>query len=358
MTSYPALGSKAIALIIPDLDQGGEETRVVLFANSYVPIFKHVYLFAPEGVNSALLHPEVQHIITNVRNYTTIFKVLSFIKRHKIDFLQGHKRATMPYLLAAEKLIGCTSIFNFDNIYPSYNGLSKLVTPHRIIYLSNELAEFYASYYPASNNQVINMGGEFYNPPTPSERASARQVLGLQDGQVALLSLGRLSPQKNQQLLLQALHELQDPTLICLLAGNGPDEDALRQLTNEYGLEHQVRFLGHVSAPCTLLTAADVLVQSSRFEGFPNVFIEAASVGLPIIATNVGSAKTLVSHQGILVTPGAVTELANAIGMMQQQLAAYQQQALALRESPFFRQFHKSEMVAGYLRYYEALAST
>ena len=355
---YPTLRTQAIALLIPDFDRGGEETRVVLFANSYAAVFGRVYLLAPAGVSSTLLAPEVQHVATNVRHYGSLGRVLRLLRRQRVRFVQGHKRATLPYLLAAEKLLGCICVFNFDNIYPRYNRLLAPLAPRHVVYLSRELADFYAPYYPKRENQVINMGGEFYEPPTPGARARARQALGLANEQVGLLSLGRLSPQKNQQLLLRALRTRPAPNLVCLLAGTGPEEATLRRLVGEYGLTERVRFLGHVADPYPLLAAADVLVQSSVFEGFPNVFIEAASVGLPIIATDVGSARTLVARQGILVAAGAVGELADALATMQHHLATYRQRAAELRTSDFFQQFHKAAMVAGYLNYYASLVDS
>ncbi|AMJ67849.1 glycosyltransferase [Hymenobacter sp. PAMC 26628] len=357
LPSATLLASESIALIIPDFDTGGEEKRVVFLANHYAQIFKQVYLFAPRGLSNALLSDRVRHVVTAVRSPGSLAGVVVTIRREGIRFLQGHKRATLPYLVMAEKLTGAACVFNFDNIYPRHNYASKLLSPRHLVYLSDVVKDFYAPYYPGRHNVTINMGGNFYPVPSPAERKRRREAWGLAD-EFVLLNLGRLAPQKNHPLLFEALRQLPGGNFVCLVAGSGPDEARLQALARAYGLQDKVRFLGHIAEPYPLLCAADALVQSSDYEGFPNAFIEAASVGLPIVATDVGSARTLVGPAGILVPPGAADQLAAALVAMQQQLATYQQRAEALRTSGFFQQFHKLRMAENYVRYYEALANT
>lgn len=346
------LHTKSVALIIPDFDFGGEEKRVVFFANNYLKYFKSVYLFAPAGKSEQLLEPGVIHFKTNIRNPASIPKVIRALKRHNIDFLQGHKRATLPYLLFAEKAGGgIHSFFNFDNIYLRFNKICSAISPRNIVYLSDRVAEFYAPLYKGACNKTINMGGDFFDPATADARREGRAALGL-GNEVVLLSLGRLSEQKNHRLLLDALQQIKARDFTCLVAGSGPLEAELKALAASYGLEHKVRFLGHRTDVSSLLNSADVLVQSSVFEGFPNVFIEAASVGLPIVATDVGSSATLVSEQDMLVRSGDVAGLAAAITRFMDEPERFRASARVLRESTFFKGFHKSEMLKNYLDYF------
>lgn len=348
-----SLATKSVALIIPDFDHGGEEKRVVFFANNYLKYFKNVYLFAPSGLSSGLLEPGVIHFKTNVRNPANILKVVKALKRHNIDFLQGHKRATLPYLLLAEKLSHIKSFFNFDNIYLKFNKLCAVISPKNIVYLSDRVAEYYSPFYKKSANKTINMGGDFYNTITAEERKAVKTGLGIQD-EFVLLSLGRLSEQKNHRLLLAALRRIKDRSFVCLVAGSGPLESELKQKTEEYGLRDKVKFLGHRTDIAALLNSSDALVQSSVFEGFPNVFIEAASVGLPIIATDVGSSATLISENGLLVGSGDEEALATSILKVMDNPARFKQAADQLKNSTFFAGFHKKEMLKNYLEYYKA----
>ena len=348
------LDTKNIALIIPDFDFGGEEKRVVFFANNYTHYFNKVVLLSPSGKSLPYLDPKVKHIEINIRKISTIRKVLNVLKEEKISFFQGHKRATMPFLLLAEKFLPLVSVFNFDNIYLKHNYACSFVTPKHVVYLSDVVKDFYVPYYKNRRNTTINMGGDFYSILPEQEIQQTKAQLGIKD-EFVLLSLGRLSEQKNQPLLIDALHTLKDKNFVCLIAGSGPLEEPLRQMVAHYGLEEKIKFLGHRSDIPNLLNVAHVLIQSSVFEGFPNVFIEAASVGLPIISTNVGSSKTLVRENGLLVTSNKVDEIALAISKMQDEYPKFKENALLLRESDYLKQFHKTKMLENYIAYYRSL---
>ncbi len=343
---------RSIALIIPDFDFGGEEKRVVFFANNYLNFFKDVYVFSPNGKSSLLLDPRVKHIKISIRNHFNIFKILLIVKKQGIFFMQGHKRASLPILIATEKLLGIQCNFNFDNIYFN-NGLSKFLMPKTIFYLSDVLKEYYESQFIGHSNLVINMGGDFFETLTSSMIQKYRKDFGI-EGKIVLLSLGRLSTQKNHRLLIEALKKISTTDYIVLCAGEGPCEEELKKLCIKNNLQKNFLFLGHRTDINLLLNVSDFLVQSSIFEGFPNVFIEAASVGLPIIATNVGSSKTLVKENGILVASNDIENLANAIDLMIKNLDSFKQNAVLLKSSDYFVQFHKNNMLSNYLAFYKS----
>lgn len=344
------LQSKRIGILIPDFDHGGEETRVVFFANHYTEYFKEVYVFAPRGAMLDRLKGDVHFVETAIRSYVHIPGVVKAVRRLGIDFVQGHKRTTFPYLYALERFSGACVNFNFDNIYIDKAWLYRLA-PHRLYYLSDHMREHYAPYFKGHKNITINMGGRFYEKVPTWEVAAERQRLGV-EGKFVLLSLGRLSDQKNQEMTLRALALAGDASMVCLFAGEGPKEGALRELAAALGLEARVRFLGHRSDVALLLQVADVLVQSSVFEGFPNVFIEAASVELPIITTRVGSYQTLVGPNGISVASNDTEGLSAALKEMKAHYERYAEEAKKLRGSDFFQQFERMRMLENYLQQY------
>lgn len=347
------LNECSIVLIIPDFDFGGEEKRVVFFANNYLNFFKEVYVISPGGKSNLLLDPRVKHLEVKVRGYRNIIKILIFLRAKKVDFVQGHKRATLPYLLLSERLCRIYSLFNFDNIYLKGNRFNKLLSPRNIVYLSDILKNFYLPYYSNSNNTTINMGGDFYEVDTTDVILKTKTSLNITD-EFVLLSLGRLSKQKNHKLLIQSLRRCSDIHYICLIVGIGPDVEELKQYVVDYGLVEKVRFLGHRTDISSLVNVADVLIQSSIFEGFPNVLIEAASVGLPLIATNVGSSSTLIEDNGILIQTENENELTAAIHKMYTDYPKFKTAACSFMNSEFFKQFHKDTMLVNYIEYYKA----
>ncbi len=101
-----------------------------------------------------------------------------------------------------------------------------------------------------------------------------------------LLAVGRLSPEKGFDLLLEALAKVrhQLPSADLVLVGTGPAEALLKAQSRALGLESAVHFTGHIDQPSLYFPGASIFVLSSRHEGMPNALLEAAAAGLPIVA--------------------------------------------------------------------------
>ncbi len=138
-----------------------------------------------------------------------------------------------------------------------------------------------------------------------------------------LLAVGRLSYYKGFGVLLQALVELPDASL--LLVGNGDGEHGLRTLADASGLAERVRFAGQLD-DATLLAAyraadAFVLPSLDRSEAFGLVLLEAMRAGLPVVASAIqGAAVSEIvvdGKTGLLVPPGNPDALVVAIRRLQ-----------------------------------------
>ncbi|EJH05174.1 glycosyl transferases group 1 family protein [Streptococcus pneumoniae GA56113] len=79
--------------------------------------------------------------------------------------------------------------------------------------------------------------------------------------------------------------------------GAGDMEEELKKRVKEYGIEDYVHFLGYQKNPYQYLSQTKVLLSMSKQEGFPGVYVEALSLGLPFISTDVGGAEEL-SQEG------------------------------------------------------------
>ncbi len=121
-----------------------------------------------------------------------------------------------------------------------------------------------------------------------------------------VLFTGRLHPQKNLDVLLDAWSDLtQQVQANLLLVGDGPDRDRLRQRTRALGIAGQVHFLGAVPDPASYLRAADVFVLPSVAEGMSNSLLEAMATGLPCVASSIGGNVDLIDENqtGLLIRP-------------------------------------------------------
>tara|TARA_R110002072_G_scaffold116942_3_gene247621 strand:+ start:9125 stop:10312 length:1188 start_codon:yes stop_codon:yes gene_type:complete len=118
-----------------------------------------------------------------------------------------------------------------------------------------------------------------------------------------LASVGALIPRKGQELVIRALPGL--PGARLLLVGKGEDEAMLRALASELGVAERVHFLGlldHDMLPL-VLSACDAMVLPSASEGLANAWVEALACGTPLVITDVGGARELLSDPvaGVLV---------------------------------------------------------
>lgn len=100
-----------------------------------------------------------------------------------------------------------------------------------------------------------------------------------------LVAAGRLVPQKGFDLLIEALALCADKRMTVTILGEGPLQATLERLAADKGVTQQVRFVGFQRNPYPFFARADAFVMSSRFEGFPNVVLEALACGTPVIAT-------------------------------------------------------------------------
>lgn len=125
-----------------------------------------------------------------------------------------------------------------------------------------------------------------------------------------------LRPEKNLGRLLRAVALLQPdlPSLRLDILGEGPERPALEALAARLGIAGCTRFLGHVSDPAALLRGMDVFALSSDTEQMPFAVLEAMASGLPVVSTDVGDVRRMLTRENRrFVTPLGDAALAAAL---------------------------------------------
>lgn len=120
----------------------------------------------------------------------------------------------------------------------------------------------------------------------PEVRERVRQELHL-DGKFVVGHVGHFNYQKNHEQLVSIFRQILErcPNALLLLVGQGENQEKIRQLVCENGMEEHVLFYGVTEDIPALMMAMDVFLFPSRFEGFGNVLIEAQACGLPCFAS-------------------------------------------------------------------------
>lgn len=139
--------------------------------------------------------------------------------------------------------------------------------------------------------------------PDPAARSDARRSLSVLDEQPVLAIVGALSPEKDVGAAIDAVGTM--PEFQLVIVGDGPDRPELEARAARVA-PGRVQFLGTRSDPRDVYAAADVVVMTSTTEGLPAVLIEAGLCGLPVVTTDVGFVREVVTDRvsGVVVTPG------------------------------------------------------
>lgn len=152
------------------------------------------------------------------------------------------------------------------------------------------------------------------------DRETVRTGLGLRQNDVAVLHVGRLHPQKGQDLLLDALvlARREIPNLVLFLVGFFEEKGDLVQVleakARKAGLVNEVHFTGAVRDVTPYFRAADLFAFPSRYEAFGIALLEAMTAGLPIVASRTGGILEVASEETALLVPvGDVGALAEGL---------------------------------------------
>ena len=312
-----------IFFLIPTLDGGGaERVMTTLLKHMDYELF-NVYFIVVNLHNQAFLESVdkraklVDLNIKRVRN--ALPKIIYLIWKHRPKLVFS----TLGYLnlaLASVKFLLPSSVRTIaretnlvsyevkNNKYPdAWIWLYKAVYKRHdlIICQSQDMLDDIVEIIGVQGNKlkVIN------NPvdiESIKELADCNNVIQYNiKGGLVLISAGRLAPQKGFDVLIEAI-SLIDADIHLIIAGTGMEESKLKFLSEEKGVSDRVHFIGFQNNLYAWIACADAYILSSRYEGFPNVLLEALACGKSIIATPTpGGIKEILSDiEGCVITNG------------------------------------------------------
>lgn len=179
-------------------------------------------------------------------------------------------------------------------------------------------------------------------------RRATREALGIEESTTVLIHVARLGPAKNHVFDIEIMSALRNSTrrFLLLLVGDGPFRSELESRVTAEGLGECVRFLGPRNDVPQLLSAADLSILPSTFEGLPYTALEAQASGLPIILSDAVSRRCVVEGARVLSLPidkgpdqwvEAIEELAKARGERGENLLRGSEFDAASSRSAFLR---------------------
>ena len=191
----------------------------------------------------------------------------------------------------------------------------RLLAPHTdlAIAVSESTGEFTtrARLMPAERTKVVYLGApldEFARTRSAGEIAAAREAMGITPGTVAIGTVTRLMPSKGNQYLIEAAPKIlaTHPDVRFFVVGEGELQAALQAQAAALGLGDRFVFSGFMRDVAAALSALDIVVFPSLWEGTPLTAFEALAMGKPIVATDAdGLLDVLTDRRDALIVPKA-----------------------------------------------------
>jgi glycosyltransferase involved in cell wall biosynthesis len=248
---------------------------------------------------------------------TCAHAVADFIKLRGVALVHAHdfKALTIAALASARSGAPVVATFHGDTEATAklraYEAIGRMLgnATRGVVGVSRPLEQRLRRWVKSAPVGFIANGIAPIAPVGLEERARARAEHGLAPDAAVFACIGRLSSEKGQTHLIEALRQV-SPAPTLLLAGDGPDRAALERQAQ--GLP--VRFLGYRKTMRGVYAAADAVVLPSLTEGLPMVALEAGLHGKPLLATRVGElAEVLGPDAETLVAPGDAGALATGL---------------------------------------------
>jgi glycosyltransferase involved in cell wall biosynthesis len=253
-------------------------------------------------------------------------RLAGLMREERVDVVNGHNPTGALYATLAAAWAGVPVVLRTEHsihyagrhsgLYPLLEMVTTAMT-RRVVCVCDAVRESHVRRLRWAAKRFVTVANGISPAPGARPRDATRAGLLLGEAQPVLLTVGSLTRQKAQDLLLDAFARVgaRLPDARLLIAGDGPLRGALADQAKRLGLGDSVRLLGARIDAADLIAAADVFVLSSRREGLSITLLEAMRAGRPVVATRAGGNAEAVADgsTGLLVEPGDATALAEAL---------------------------------------------
>ena len=286
----------SIIFILPDLETGGAERIVTTIANhldreKFEP---KILLLRKEGGYLDFLKEDVEIIdIKTPRIRNSLMPILKEIRKRKPDIVFSGFGEVNAYLAMFIKLFPKTKFIARETNVVSQHVTRKEIrffyrfynNYHKIICQSDDMQNDLIVNFKINREKIIKINNPVDFEFIDGKLENATKPESFSDGFKNIVAVGNLSARKGFDNLLKVFSHLKNEKIKLHILGDGKDKDVLSQLKSNLKLENVI-FHGQQKNPYQFLKFADLFVLSSRYEGFPNVLLEAGACGTYALANN------------------------------------------------------------------------
>ncbi len=342
--------------IVIDNNIGGIQNRIMLVGEKLKKSGVNTIILAPKGKGSFSqiaknrgflvyqTYIESPKYFTSIRNIAknifwflsfpiAVFSIVNIIKKEKVDIVHVNGLLALQGVLAARLAKKPLVWHLISSIYPTF--LVSIIRPffnwaERFIFVANKTITYYLG--NSDDKQKISV---IYEPVDISyfdsrniskqKKENVRKKLAVPEDYKIVGFVGNISPVKGLEYLIRVASEVVNHTntkvkfIIIGEASEGHIEyfASLKNQITELNLDKDIVFLGKMphAQLRTILSIMDVFLMTSKAEGTPLVILEAMSMGIPVVATDVGGISEQVANgkTGIVVPPKDVNAIAKAV---------------------------------------------
>ncbi|WP_417431165.1 glycosyltransferase [Halpernia sp.] len=286
----------SIIFILPDLETGGAERIVTTIANhldreKFTP---KILLLRKEGGYLDFLKEDVEIIdIKTPRIRNSLIPILKEIRQRKPDIVFSGFGEVNAYLALVIKLFPKIKFIARETNVVSLHVTKKKIrffyqfynNYHKIICQSDDMQNDLIESFKIKKEKIIKINNPVDFDFINEKLENAEKPNSFSDDFKNVVAIGNLSFRKGFDNLLKVFSHLKNEKIKLHILGDGRDKAVLHQLKLDLNLENVI-FHGQQKNPYQFLKFADLFVLSSRYEGFPNVLLEAGACGTYSLANN------------------------------------------------------------------------
>jgi glycosyltransferase involved in cell wall biosynthesis len=336
-----------ILYVITKLELGGAQKHLLSLITNLDKSKYNIFLFtAKEGLllNDALAivglciktSSNLTRPINSFKDLPALFEIYNFIKNHNIDIVHTHSSKAGIIGRLAAKLAKVKIIIHTVHGWP-FNDYQRFVARYLYIWLERFAAQFsdklivvsgfdkekgLRNYIGNNNKYILIHYGILLKNFAISEYKinNIRKECGLRSNDLAIGMIACFKPQKAPQdfIKLACLTKKDRPDIKFILIGDGILRRRIEDLITRFKLKNQVFLLGWRKDISEILSAIDIFVLTSLWEGLPIAVLEAMASAKPVVATDTGGIREIVSENetGFLVRPGDMKSMAEKLKLL------------------------------------------
>jgi glycosyltransferase involved in cell wall biosynthesis len=323
---------KKVLILIPTLAAGGAE-RVVSELSSWAPkevdlvcvVFEKKIAYPFQGKIVSLNLPLKKALVTRLPLFfLRWWRFRKLLKEERPDsVISFGYSADLINILTNKKAIIRVDMFLSESRKGFVGGITKIIAKaffkraELVLVVSEAIGEDMRKWFGVSAERVHVI----YNP-IDSKRIQELSKNSLTNEEERIFenpvfaTMGRVTKQKGQWHLLKAFAHAkkQVPRAQLIVLGEGPMQEALRNLARTLDIADSVHFLGWQENPYRFLARSKMFVFSSLWEGLPMVLLEAMACGLPVVSTDCKSGPREILDDGVGVLTSVCARDWNNIG--------------------------------------------